>query len=223
MLLDIPQRELTIKLVYYGPALSGKTTNLRHLHARSTSPHKGQLLSLDTYADRTIFFDLLGVVFRAAGVAVRLRLYTVPGQVMHGATRRVVLQGSDGVAFIADSRVAETHANTNAFADLKDNLRANGMDGDTIPVVVQFNKRDLPDIRSDAELDVLARRSREPIYRASALRGEGVVETFIGLAGLTWDHLERRHRLKEMLGVTREDFSSQLAAQFTDPAPGRAS
>ena len=214
MLLDIPQRELTIKLVYYGPALSGKTTNLRHLHARATSPQKGQLLSLDTYADRTIFFDLLGVVFRAAGVAVRLRLYTVPGQVMHVATRRLVLQGADGVAFIADSRVVETDANTASFSDLKENLRANGVDAEGVPVVVQFNKRDLPDIRPDAELDALAKNGREPIYRASALRGDGVVETVIGLAEITWDHLERRHRLKEMLGVTREDFSRQLAAQF---------
>jgi mutual gliding-motility protein MglA len=215
MLLDIQQRELTIKLVYYGPALSGKTTNLRQLHGRASSPQKGQLLSLDTYADRTIFFDLLGVVFRAAGVGVRLRLYTVPGQVLHGATRRLVLQGADGVAFIADSRIKEIEANTAAYADLKENLRANGVDAQTIPVVIQFNKRDLPEVRSDAELDAIAAVGREPIYRASALRGEGVIETFSGLAALTWDRLEERHRLKEMLGITRDDFTRQLAAQFS--------
>jgi mutual gliding-motility protein MglA len=214
VLLDFQQRELSIKLVYYGPALSGKTTNLKLLHARSTAPNKGQLLSLDTYADRTIFFDLLGVAFRAAGVGVRLRLYTVPGQVMHAATRRLVLQGADGVAFIADSRVAAHEGNMGAFADLKESLRANGAGADGVPVVVQFNKRDLPEIRSDAELDAMAAAGREPIYRASALRGEGVVETFTGLIGLTWDRLEQRHRLEEMLGIKRAELMSQLAAQF---------
>jgi signal recognition particle receptor subunit beta len=218
VLVDLQQRELTIKLVYYGPALSGKTTNLRRLHERvAAATGRGQLMSLDTYADRTLFFDLLGIVFRASGMSVRIRLYTVPGQVIHDATRRLVLQGADGVAFVADSRIAETRLNQASFENLKQNLRENGVDPARVPLVIQFNKRDLDGIRPDAELDRLAAAGRDPIYKASALRGEGVLETFLGLAERTWRSLEAQHGFEQRIGISPPDFLRELHAQFGNP------
>ena len=126
---------------------------------------------------------------------MRLKLFTVPGQVIHNATRRLVLSGADGVAFIADSQKSETKANAEAFVNLKQNLKENGLDK-KIPTLIQFNKRDLPDIRSDQEIDMLASRGKEPVYKAVATRGVGVLETFLGLVQATWDRLEQEHQLK---------------------------
>src|SRR5947207_10628196 len=177
--LDFQRREMAIKLVYYGPALSGKTTNLQALHERIDPVARGRLLALDTKDDRTLFFDLLPIHFRAAsGLIIKVKLFTVPGQVIHNSTRRIVLQGADGVAFIADSRVAETQHNNESYANLKANLKENGFDPAETPIVIQFNKRDLPGIRSDAELAKISERGKEPIYRACAITGIGVVETF---------------------------------------------
>src|SRR5262245_18067137 len=180
--IDFQQREIAIKLVYYGPALSGKTTNLQQLHQRIDERSRGRLMTLDTRDDRTLFFDLLPITFRAAsGLKLKLKLFTVPGQVMHNSTRKIVLQGADGVAFIADSQVAETRANNEAYQNLKGNLKQLGIDLRSFPTVIQFNKRDLPNIRSEKELSEVARNGPEPVYRAVALRGEGVLPTFYSL------------------------------------------
>jgi signal recognition particle receptor subunit beta len=160
--LDFAAREVTIKLVYYGPALSGKTTNLVSLHAQAGADTRGRLMTLETQDDRTLFFDLLPLTFRAkdGDVSLRIKLFTVPGQPIHAATRRLVLQGADGVALIADSRVSETQRNAEAFFDLRQNLRDNGIELSKMPLVIQFNKRDLPEIRSDEELSRLAMRGK---------------------------------------------------------------
>ena len=153
MQLNFAGREVTIKLVYYGPALSGKTTNLRALHQLTTEESRGRLMTLETRDDRTLFFDLLPLSVRTkSGLAVRLKVFTVPGQVIHASTRRLVLQGADGVAFIADSRISEVHHNTESFMDLRDNIKEHGRSLKQMPVVIQFNKRDLPDVRSDEEI-----------------------------------------------------------------------
>jgi hypothetical protein len=226
MHIDLANREITIKLVYYGPALSGKTTNLQKLHARVAGTARGRLMTLDTHADRTLFFDLLPIHFKTGGgVAIKLKLYTVPGQVMHNATRKVVLQATDGIAFIADSQLAEKQANNESFANLRENLREQNVDPDHVPLVIQFNKRDLPPpaIRSDEEIERLALKGREPVFKASALRGEGVVSTFLGLVKLTWDDLERRYQLGERFGVSAEQFMQQLKVHFgpaTRPSVG---
>jgi signal recognition particle receptor subunit beta len=215
--LDFAQREVTIKLVYYGPAMSGKTTNLQKLHARVAENSRGRLMMLDTHADRTLFFDLLPIHFRiAGGLSIKLKLYTVPGQVMHNATRKVVLQSADGVAFIADSQVAEKHHNNESFANLRENLREHGLDPDQTPIVIQFNKRDLDAsvIRSDEDIARLALKGREPVFKASALRGEGVLPTFLGLARLTWDDLERKYQLAEKFGIRADEFLAQLKIHF---------
>jgi signal recognition particle receptor subunit beta len=209
--LDFAARELTIKLVYYGPALSGKTSNLQALHQLVSHSGRGRLMTLDTRDDRTLFFDLLPLSFTAGtGLTVRLKLFTVPGQVIHNATRRLVLSGADGVAFIADSQKSETKANAEAFVNLKQNLKENGLDTSKIPLLIQFNKRDLPDIRSDHEIDQLAKRGKEPVFKAVATRGVGVLETFLGLVQATWERLENEHQLKTKFQLDPQEVITTL-------------
>jgi signal recognition particle receptor subunit beta len=213
--IDFQRREVAIKLVYYGPALSGKTTNLQQLHQRIDPLTRGRLLALDTKDDRTLFFDLLPIVFKSqSGLTIKVKLFTVPGQVIHNSTRRLVLQGADGVAFIADSRIAETQHNNESYANLKANLKENGFDPNEMPIVIQFNKRDLPGIRSDSELTKIAARGREPIYRATAISGAGIVETFFGLVRLTWDRLDAHYELSGKFAISRDDFMTSLANQL---------
>jgi signal recognition particle receptor subunit beta len=219
--LDFAAREVTIKLVYYGPALSGKTTNLVSLHNLAGSDARGRLMTLETQDDRTLFFDLLPLTFRSkdGDVSLRLKLFTVPGQPMHAATRRLVLQGADGVALIADSRVSATQSNAESFFDLRQNLKENGLDLARMPLVIQFNKRDLPEIRSDEELEKLAARGKEPVYKAIATRGVGTVETFMGLLHLTWETLDTTHQLSKRLSISGEDLLSSAARQLGAKIP----
>jgi signal recognition particle receptor subunit beta len=220
---DFQHREIAVKLVYYGPALSGKTTNLEQLFARLDPKRRGKLITLDTQDDRTLYFDLLPLSFKSTtGVLVKVKLFTVPGQVSHNTTRKVVLQGCDGVAFVADTRVAETSANNESFTNLRQNLRENGFKSDQVPIVIQFNKRDLPGVRSDADLQKLAARSKEPVYPAVAVRGEGVRETFLGLCAATWDSLELQIGLGTTHGIAKEELLAQLASQLSDLPSGGA-
>lgn len=213
MHLDPEQREIAIKLVYYGAALSGKTTNLKMLYAHADARSRGRLLTLDAQSDRTLFFDLLPLHFRAGNVNVKVRVYTVPGQVMHNATRKIVLASADGVAFVADSRRSEVVATSEAFANLKENLRENGLDPELVPLVVQFNKRDLPDVRTDEDLARVERRG-QPVVAASAKHDEGVLKTFFALARLTWEDLEKKHHLAERFQISRDAFLEMLGAVF---------
>jgi hypothetical protein len=209
--IDLPHREVTLKLVYYGPALSGKTTNLAQLHELVGRAASGELITLNTRDDRTLFFDLLPLEFKTkGGIQLRVKLFTVPGQVIHNATRKIVLQGADGVAFVADSRISETRNNNESYANLKQNLKDNGIAMGDVAVVIQFNKRDLPDIRSDEEVERIAAKGSEPVYQAVALDGRGVLETFEGLASLTWRKLDERHHLEATLGVTHDEFMARL-------------
>lgn len=221
MQLDFVARELTIKLVYYGPALSGKTTNLQTLHRLTADQSRGRLMTLETRDDRTLFFDLLPLAFKTEGdLSLRIKLFTVPGQVIHASTRRLVLQGADGVAFIGDSQLSETDNNRVSFLDLRGNLKDNGLDLKKMPLVIQFNKRDLPNIRSDDEIAQLAEHGREPVYKAIATRGEGVLETFLGLLMLTWVRLDQEHDFAKKFRVDGETFVRSLAKQLgvtTDP------
>jgi mutual gliding-motility protein MglA len=221
--LDFAAREVTIKLVYYGPALSGKTTNLAALHGKAGPEARGRLMTLETQDDRTLFFDLLPLTFRSkdGDVSLRIKLFTVPGQPIHAATRRLVLKGADGVAFIADSRVTELQRTAEAFLDLKQNLSDNGIELARLPVVIQFNKRDLPDVRSDEELARLAARGREPVFRAVATRGVGVVETFVCLLWLTWRSLDQSHQLSRKLQIDGEELVTSAAAQLGITTPFR--
>lgn len=221
MQLDFGAREVAVKLVYYGPALSGKTTNLQALHDRMGPEARGRLMTLDTRDDRTLFFDLLPLTVRSRDGAgsLRVKLFTVPGQPIHAQTRKLVLQGADGVAFIADSQASETQQNAAAFLDLRDNLKEHGVDMPRLPLVIQFNKRDLPATRSHDELSELAQRGREPVYQAVATRGEGVVETLIGLLDLTWRTLEATHGVSRALGVSGDELLESALRQLGDERP----
>lgn len=217
---DFQHREIAIKLVYYGPALSGKTTNLQQIHARMDPKRRGRLLTLDTKEDRTLYFDLLPLAFKStSGVTCKVKLFTVPGQVMHNTTRKVVLQGCDGVAFVADSQIAETKNNNESFADLKANMKENRLDPDEIPIVIQFNKRDLPKVRSDDDLKRIAARGREPVFPAVAIEGKGVPETFLGLAAATWEALEKTIGLGARHGIAKVELLTALAKQLGVDTP----
>jgi signal recognition particle receptor subunit beta len=210
--IDMSRRELTLKLVYYGPALSGKTTNLQMLHRRMQGHTDGELVTLNTRDDRTLFFDLLPLRLSIRGsLSLRVKLFTVPGQVIHNTTRKIVLQGADGVTFVADSRISQTRANNESFADLRANLQDNGIAISDIGVVIQLNKRDMPGIRSDEEVARIRAKGSEPVYTAVALRGEGVAETFLGLAAASWRKIERRFGLQERFGVGYEDVVAELS------------
>lgn len=211
MQLNHAQRELTLKIVYYGPGLSGKTTNLRQLYARTRPEVRGRLLSVETRDDRTLFFDVLPVFFAATtGYNVKVKLLTVPGQVIHVATRRIVLRAADAVAFVADSRRNATPENNRYWHSLREDMRENGLDPDRVPVVIQFNKRDLPDTRSEEELDVVRRRGREPVVGAVALRGEGVCETFHELMRSAWQRLDVDANLGRNIGLSEEEFLGRI-------------
>jgi mutual gliding-motility protein MglA len=211
MQLNAAQRELTLKIVYYGPGLSGKTTNLQAIHARLDPGVRGRLMTLDTADDRTLFFDMMPVFFQSAsGLKVKLKLFTVPGQVMHESTRRIVLQGADAVAFIADSQRSQAKANNTYWNDLLRNLEKNGSRPAEVPMVIQFNKRDLPDTRTDEEIEGLRAKGKEPIYSAVAIQGIGVLETLHGLLKLNWDRMEQRLDFGSKFGVTEEEFMRSI-------------
>lgn len=207
MQVHVRQREITLKVVYYGPPLSGKTTNLQVVHGLIGGEARGHLTTLDTADDRTLFFDLLPVQARSSsGYQFKIKLYTVPGQVIHAATRRLVLAGADAVIFVADSRRAASRLNNEFWYGMRRFLVDNGIDPDEIPTVIQFNKRDLADIRSDAELQAIRERGREPIVPAVAIRGEGVRETLDALLRLLHAHLTRRYHFGERFGVSEEEL-----------------
>ncbi len=204
---DFTERQLTLKLVYYGPPLSGKTSNLRALHGMVDQLNRGRLMTLDTRDDRTLFFDLLPIFFRASGFSFRIKVYTVPGQPVHEATRKVVLAGTDGIVFVADSGPDQREANKASWQNLVANLKS--LDLGATPVVVQYNKRDLPDAMPLDQLDRFGEPDRK-IEEASAKAGTGVVATFFELVSRTWTHLDKDLKLAEKLGIDGEAFRRAL-------------
>jgi signal recognition particle receptor subunit beta len=153
---------------------------------------------------------------------VRIKLFTVPGQVIHNSTRKLVLQGADGVAFIADSQTQEIRANQASFKDLRRNLRENGIDPARLPLVIQYNKRDLPNVRPEEEIRRMAALGKEPTFLAVATHGNGVLETFLGLVEATWTHLEAEHHLKERFGLEAKDVMADLKKRFGGSAAANA-
>ncbi len=205
---DFAERQLTLKLVYYGPPLSGKTTNLRALHAKVDRLNRGRLMTLDTRDDRTLFFDLLPIFFRTSSFSFRIKVYTVPGQPVHEVTRKVVLAGTDGVVFVADSSPDQHQANRASWQSLVANLTTLSLE--TIPIVVQYNKRDLPDAVPAARADRFGDPAR-PLVLARAKDGEGVVQTFLELVASTWRHLDADLQLGHKAGIDAQTFRGALA------------
>ncbi len=171
-------REVCCKIVYYGPGLSGKTTNLQYVHSKVPQDTRGKLISLATEADRTLYFDFLPInIGTINGFQAKFQLYTVPGQVYYNATRKLVLRGCDGVVFVADSQPDKMDENLESLANLEENLREYGYDPDTMPLVIQYNKQDLPGVLSTADLNVRLNPQGRPTFEASATVGNGVFDT----------------------------------------------
>lgn len=205
--LNLDTREITLKIVYYGPALSGKTTNLQQLHHLLSPDSRGDMVTLDTQDDRTLYFDFLPVeVGTENDYLIKLKLFTVPGQVMHRSTRRVVLAGADAVAFVADSQRDAASANAYSYRDLESNLKANGIDIQNLPQVVQFNKRDLENIKPLAEIRKAWEGTGIPTVPAVSIRGEGVIETFAALLEALYRNLDERHSFSKKFGISLTAF-----------------
>jgi signal recognition particle receptor subunit beta len=186
-------REMTAKIVYYGPGLCGKTTNLMIIFDKLDPKSKGKMLSLATKTDRTLFFDLLPVDIGKVGpFNLKIQLYTVPGQVFYNETRKLVLRGADSVVFVADSQPAMIDANRESFANLLENLEENQIDPNDTPIIIQFNKRDIPGVMPVEQLQEALGFEGYPYTEASALKGEGVMETFKLVSKLTAKHLFAR-------------------------------
>ena len=186
-LVNYATREITCKIVYYGPGRSGKTTNLHYIYSQVPSDRKGQMVSLATQTDRTLFFDFLPLdLGTISGFTTRFQLYTVPGQVYYQTTRRLVLQGADGVVFVADSQSRQLEENVESLQDLHANLAEHGVDARAVPLVLQYNKRDLPPdllLPVPALEDALNFRG-VPSFEADALHGAGVFETLRSISEL---------------------------------------
>ena len=191
-LVNFTNREITCKIVYYGPGRSGKTCNLRYVYGRVPEERRGRMVSLATETERTLFFDFLPLELGTiSGYVTRFQLYTVPGQIYYDATRKLVLQGADGVVFVADSQARQLDENIESLQNLQANLIGQGVDIRNLPLVLQYNKQDLPSdlILSPTELDEALNFRELASYPANALKGEGVFETLKGVSELVLKQL----------------------------------
>ena len=204
-------REINAKIVYYGPGLCGKTTNIHMIYHRIAPGQRGKLISLATETDRTLFFDFLPVELGTIkNYKVRFHLYTVPGQVFYNATRKLVLKGADGVIFVADSQRAMLDANLESITNLRDNFNEQGIDLSDFPMVIQYNKRDLPDILSVEELNAAMNPRFVSFYEAVATTGEGVLKTFTAISKLVLQDMQKNPEhhnftLGDILGKGEKD------------------
>jgi signal recognition particle receptor subunit beta len=185
-------REINCKIVYYGPGLCGKTTNLQYIYNKTNPDAKGKMISLATETERTLFFDFLPLALgEIRGFKTRFHLYTVPGQVFYDASRKLILKGVDGVVFVADSQIARMEANVESLENLRTNLAEQGYSLDKIPYVVQYNKRDMPGVASVEELRQLLNPQGVPDFEAVASTGVGVFETLKAIAKLVLTELRK--------------------------------
>jgi signal recognition particle receptor subunit beta len=192
-LVNYSTREITCKIVYYGPGRSGKTSNLQYVHGYVPEERKGPMVSLATETDRTLFFDFLPLdLGTISGFRTRMQLYTVPGQVYYNATRRLVLRGADGVVFVADSQPEQWNENIESLRNLHENLLEEDIDLKSFPMVLQYNKRDLPGVLPIAQLDDTLNFRGVPAFPAAAVTGEGVFDTLKAASKLVLQSLSRR-------------------------------
>lgn len=190
--INYASREINCKIVYYGPGLCGKTTNLQYIYNKTANDAKGKMISLATETERTLFFDFLPLALgEIRGFKTRFHLYTVPGQVFYDASRKLILKGVDGVVFVADSQDVRLDANIESMENLKDNLEEQGFDIEKIPFVIQYNKRDLPDVTPVEELSKLLNPRKVPELEGCATTGEGIFETLKAVAKLVLNDLKK--------------------------------
>ncbi len=208
-------REMTAKIVYYGPGLCGKTTNLMVIFDKLDPKSKGKMLSLATKTDRTLFFDLLPVdIGKVGNFNLKIQLYTVPGQVFYNETRKLVLRGADAIVFVADSQRSMVDSTKESFKNLLDNMKENQIDPDDTPIVIQYNKRDIPGVPPVEDLEELLGLEGFPHTEASALKGDGVMETFKLVSKMTAKHLFNRLKGKgEPIDRKKAAATSKAAAK----------
>jgi mutual gliding-motility protein MglA len=225
-LFNYATKEITLKIVYYGPGLSGKTTNIHHLHSALNTNSKGKLLSLSTESDRTLFFDFLPIeIGKIKEFSIRFQLYTVPGQVRYNATRKVVLKGADAVVFVADSQRDMKYQNLESFENMRENLIANNLNPDEIPVLFQYNKRDLKNVLSVSELNEdLNANGDYRVIEAEAVNGKGVEDSFQIITKLVLKDIARKHKIEiqPASGKTQtmqEKEISEAASVSVQPRP----
>ncbi len=191
--LNYSTREINFKIVYYGPGLSGKTTNIKQIYNKIKQDNKGKLVSLATETERTLFFDFfpldLGTI---SGYKVKFHLYTVPGQIYYSSSRKLILKGVDGVVFVADSQRERFEANIESLSDMLENLKEYNLDFDKLPYILQLNKRDLPNITPANELIEALRRKGEPVVEAVALKVVGVIETLKAVSRLVMKDVKEK-------------------------------
>lgn len=224
-LFNYATKEITIKIVYYGPGLSGKTTNLQYLHSVLDPNTKGKLLSLATEADRTLFFDFLPVELgKIRDFSIRFQLYTVPGQVRYNATRKLVLRGADAIVFVADSQRDLREQNIESLQNMYENLKANNINPDDIPIILQYNKRDLSNILSVDELNKDLNENAQYEYtESSAIDGIGIENTFQHITKLVLNKISEKHKVKieakEDFREIKKEKESFIKEEFTVPTP----
>jgi mutual gliding-motility protein MglA len=190
--INFPAREINCKLVYYGPGLGGKTANLQWIYDNTGTTQKGKMISLATETDRTLFFDFLPLdLGTVRGFKTRIHLYTVPGQVFYEASRKLILKGADGVVFVADSQEERLDANLETLENLQEHLKEHKLDFNTIPYVLQLNKRDLPGVLPVPELSKHLQVKGEPVTESVAITGQGVFETLREVAKLVLAELKK--------------------------------
>src|SRR5438067_4929478 len=205
VLFNYATKEITAKSVYYGPGLCGKTTNLQFIYDSLPSNNKSKMLSLSTKTDRTLFFDFLPLdLGKIRGMRTKLQLYTVPGQVYYNSTRQLVLKGSDGIVFVADSQDFALDANLESLQNLEDNLKRQGVRIREIPIVLQYNKRDLPNAMPAAEMEAEINKLGAPHFESVATTGIGVEETLRGITQLVLAHLIKKYNLEGSEPIDRD-------------------
>ena len=198
--------EVTVKLVYYGPGLCGKTTNLEKIYGNPKLENKGKMISMSTETDRTLFFDFMPMELgTVGGQKVRVQLYTVPGQVFYDATRKLVLRGTDGVVFVADSQDTMRESNVDSLENLRTNLRVNRLDPEKVAIVFQYNKRDLPNVDSVDDMNAYLKPGTAPVVEATAINGMGVTAT-----------------LRAAVSKILENLKNNVDTSLKDDAPQRS-
>jgi hypothetical protein len=228
--------EITVKLVYYGPGLCGKTTNLEKIYGNPKLENKGKMISMATETDRTLFFDFMPMELGTiAGQKVRVQLYTVPGQVFYDATRKLVLRGADGVVFVADSQPSMRESNLDSLENLKTNLRLNRLDPDKVALVFQYNKRDLPGVESVDDMSAYLEPGPAPVIEAAAINGVGVTATLRAAVARILDNVKNnvdtslpgegelaRPDMTAKSGVTAASAGTPKTSTKGEPAPMKA-
>src|SRR5688572_2662130 len=219
VLFNYATKEITAKIVYYGPGLCGKTTNLQFVYESLPTSNKSKMLSLATKTDRTLFFDFLPLdLGKIRGMRTKLQLYTVPGQVYYNSTRQLVLKGADGIVFVADSQDFALDANQESLQNLEDNLKRQGIRLREMPLVIQYNKRDLPNTLPVAEIDKELNKLQSPSFESVATTGIGVEETLKGITQLVLAHLVKKYGLEGSGPLEKEIQILNAPTQSSTPA-----